>query len=49
MVNDEVLGARVDNKGHIVGDIPGAHFEAVKVTKISLLALCKGEKERSRS
>uniref|UniRef100_A0A8C2YUM4 Small ribosomal subunit protein uS12 n=1 Tax=Chinchilla lanigera TaxID=34839 RepID=A0A8C2YUM4_CHILA len=45
---DEVLVAGFGQKGHAVGDIPAVCFKAVKVARVSLLALCKGKKERPR-
>ncbi|XP_005363952.1 40S ribosomal protein S23-like [Microtus ochrogaster] len=47
--NDEVLVAGFGRKGHAVGDVPGVCFKVVKVSNVSLLALYKGKKERSRS
>ncbi|XP_043301785.1 40S ribosomal protein S23-like, partial [Cervus canadensis] len=47
--NDEVLVAGFGRKGHAVGDIHGVRFKVVKVANASLLALCKGRKERPRS
>ena len=47
--NDEVLVAGFGSKGHAVGDIPGVHFKAVKVSSVSFFALYKGKKERPRS
>ncbi|CAG0922628.1 unnamed protein product [Notodromas monacha] len=47
--NDEVLIAGFGRKGHAVGDIPGVRFKVVKVANVSLLALYKEKKERSRS
>ena len=47
--NDEVLIAGFGSKGHAVGDIPGVHFKAVKVSSVSFFALYKGKKERPRS
>ena len=46
--NDEVLVASFGCKGHAVSDTPGVCFKAVKVTSVSLLALYKSKKERSR-
>ncbi|ERE70710.1 40S ribosomal protein S23-like protein [Cricetulus griseus] len=47
--NDEVLVAGFGRKGHAVGDIPGVCLKIVKGANLSLLALYKGKKERSRS
>ncbi|CAD7690662.1 unnamed protein product [Nyctereutes procyonoides] len=47
--NYEILVAVFGHKDHAVGDIPGVHFKIVKVASVSLLALYKGRKERSRS
>ena len=46
--NDEVLVAGFGRKGHAVGDIPGVRFKIVKVANVSLLALFKGKKERTK-
>ncbi|CAL5427347.1 unnamed protein product [Camellia sinensis] len=47
--NDEVLIAEFRRKRHAVGDIPGVRFKVVKVSGVSLLALFKEKKEKSRS
>ncbi|XP_022633662.1 40S ribosomal protein S23-like [Vigna radiata var. radiata] len=47
--NDEVLIAGFGRKSHTVGDIPGVRFKVVKVSGVSLLALFKEKKEKSRS
>lgn len=46
---DEVLIAGFGRKGHAVGDMPGVRFKVVKVSGVSLLALCKEKKEKPRS
>ncbi|XP_036616526.1 40S ribosomal protein S23-like [Trichosurus vulpecula] len=46
--NDEFLIAGFGQKVHAVGNIPGVRFKVVKFADVSLLALCKGKKERLR-
>ncbi|KAE8671643.1 40S ribosomal protein S23 [Hibiscus syriacus] len=41
--NDEVLIAGFGRKGRAVGDIPGVRFKVVKVSRLSQLALFRGE------
>lgn len=46
---NDVLFAGFGCKGHAVGDISVVRFKVVKVATVSLVALYKGKKERTRS
>ena len=47
--NDEVLVVGFGCKRHAVSDIPGVYFKVVKIASVSLLALHKGKKEKTKT
>lgn len=47
--NDEVPVAGFGCKGHTRGDFTEVHSKFINVVNVSLLAFCKGKKERLRS
>ncbi|KAL8503128.1 hypothetical protein ACS0TY_022027 [Phlomoides rotata] len=48
-IEENVLIVGFRRNGRVVGDIPCVRFKVVKVSIVSLLALCKEKKEKPRS